>query len=272
MLYDANGNVITIESTGVSDTVAPYNLVVMSFNVQKWQKLNSDATLMKRIIDTYKPDIIGLQEYTQTISGASVYSTIFKDYPYHYFGSSIFNPVGIVSKYALTDTSTVIYASQGAEKRGYTKAYFTFNQQKICWLNTHLEIMPTTAGSRKVRTAQAQELLNVMKAEPYAICTGDFNCGMCHDDTDPDHTAVMKPFLDLGYHSANSSHQHGFLATWLGGTSISNSREYWCIDQVITTSNIDINMVTVDKQKNDANTNAYPLDHFPIVAYCRVNG
>lgn len=268
MLYDANGNVITLESTVVSDTVAPYNLVVMSFNVQKWTKLNSDVNLMKKIIDTYKPDIIGLQEYRESISGSSVYSAIFEDYPYHYYGSSITNPVGIVSKYALTDTSTVIYSTQGNETRGYTKAYFTFNHQKICWLNTHLN----AAGSVAVRQGQAQELLDVMKAEPYAICTGDFNCGMCHDDTDPEHTAVMKPFLDLGYHSANSSHQHGFLATWLDGSSISNTKEYWCIDQVITTSNIDINMVTVDKQKNDANANAYPLDHFPIVAYCRVNG
>lgn len=263
MLFDAKGNALTI---------GWHNLVVMSFNPQRWEGLNADIALMKTIIDTYKPDIIGLQEYRETIASANVYSAVFADYPYHYYASDIYNPVGIISKYELSDISTVLYAKQGSETRGYTKAYFTVNQQKICWLNTHLEIFPSTDGSREVRTAQAQELIGVMNAERYAICTGDFNAGDCHDVSDDDYIAVIKPFIDEGYHSANSSNQHGFLATYYDGTTVNDYTRYACIDEIITTSNIDICMVDVDKQKSDANTNSSALDHLPIVAYCRVNG
>lgn len=263
MLYDIDGRV---------KMVAPYNLVVMSFNVQKWQGLNSDVNLMKTIIDAYRPDIICLQEYREIISDLGVYSSLFAEYPYHYYGSTILNPVGIVSKYALTDASTVLYETQGAETRGYAKAYITFNQNKICLVNTHLEVLPSADESREIRTAQAAELLEVMRAEQYAICAGDFNVADCYNKTGADYIAVIKPFIDEGYHSANSSEQHGFLPTAYVGTTVNDYTLRTCIDEVITTSNIDINMVIVDKQKSDANINSLSLDHLPIVAYCRVNG
>lgn len=261
-LYNANGELIHRTN----------ELFVMCFNVQRWQGLNSNAALMKKIIDTYQPDIIALQEFTETIGESNIYSTVFAGYPYHYFASDIQNPVGIISKYQLSDTTTTIYESQGAERRGYAKVYFTVNQQRICLLNTHLEIMPSTEESRTVRTEQAQELISVMRSERYAICCGDFNVGNCHDKTDADYIAVIKPFLDEGYHSANSSDQHGFLATFYDGTKVNNYTRYACIDEILTTSNIDINMVTVDKAKSDANTSGAALDHLPIIAYCRVNG
>ena len=270
VLYDANGVKLSVDLSGGG--AGPGSIVVMSFNPQRWEGLNSDITLMRKIIDTYKPDIIGLQEYREKIAGSDVYSAVFADYPYHYYASAIYNPVGIVSKYPLSSVSTVLYASQGSEKRGYTKAYITVNQQKICWLNTHLEILPTTEDSREIRTAQARELIGVMKAERYAICTGDFNAGDCHDKTDPDYIEVIKPFLQEGYHSANSSDQHGFLATFYDGITVNNFTRYACIDEVITTSNIDITAVDVDKQKSTANKNGLFLDHLPIVAHCRING
>ena len=248
----------------------PFNLIIMCFNAQYWKGLNSKDWLVQTIIDTHKPDIIAIQELAEAKDGKSVYTTFFKDYPYHYYASS---GLGIVSKYRMTDCEAVTYATQGEEyTRRYIKAYITFNHQKICLLNTHLEIMPSTEESRAVRVAQAQELLGVMKAERYAISMGDYNCGDCHDATDPDYIAVIKPFLDEGYHSANSSNQHGFLATYYKGTSVTNYTRYACIDEIVTSSNIDINMVTVDKQKSDANTDGEALDHLPIVAHCRVNG
>lgn len=248
----------------------PYNLVVMCFNAQFWLGLNSNETLVRTIIDTHNPDVIALQEFAPSKDNKSVYTTIFSDYPYHYFVGNA--ALAFVSKYELTDAESVTYATQGQETRKYGKAYITLNHQKICLLNTHLEILPGTEESREVRVAQAQELLNVMKSERYAISVGDFNCGDCHDAADADYIAVIKPFLDEGYHSANSSNQHGFLATYYKGTSVTDYTRYACIDEIITTSNIDINMVMVDKQKSDANTAGENIDHLPIIAYCRVNG
>ena len=248
----------------------PNSLVVMCFNAQYWKGLNSKDELVQAILNTHKPDIIAIQELAESKDGKSVYTTFFKEYPYHYYAGS---GLGIVSKYQLMNCESVTYTAQGEEyTRKYIKAYIIFNHQQICLFNTHLEIMPTTEESRAVRVSQAQELLNAMKAERYAISMGDYNCGECHDMTDPDYIAVIKPFLDEGYHSANSSNQHGFLATYYKGTSVNDYTRYACIDEIITTSNIDINGVTVDKQKSDANMDGEALDHLPIIAYCCVNG
>ena len=104
------------------------------------------------------------------------------------------------------------------------------------------------------------------------FCAGDFNVADCHGKASDEYIANIKPFIDEGYHSANCSDQHGFLATYYNGTSVNNYNICECIDEIITTSNIDINMVTVDKQKSDANTDGLALDHLPIIAHCRVNG
>ena len=110
-----------------------------------------------------------------------------------------------------------------------------------------------------------------MQGEEYAICCGDFNTADCLNTSGLDYTAVIKPFIDQNYHSANCSAQHGFLRTWYDGNTIADSSEAWCLDQIITTTNIDIDHVVVNKDKN-RNDNENVLDHFPIVAYCRING
>lgn len=271
MLYDANGNQILTNQETDQTEVKMYNLTVMSFNVQRWSGLNSNIDLIKKIIAKHDPDIIGFQEFRKTISGADVYTTLFADYPYNYYMGSVENPTGVVSKYELSDASSVVFATQGTnEKRGYSKAYFTFNKQKVCWLNTHMEWGSNGADARDIRNAQAAELLEVMKQERYAICTGDFNTADCYDTNGADYLGQIKPFIDQGFHSANSSDQHGFLAT--GFDSAALDTKYYCIDEIIATSNIDINIVEVDKQKSDENTDGRILDHLPIVAYCRVNG
>lgn len=261
-LYDAKGNVLF--------EFKVHNLTVMCFNAQFWSGLNADRNLIRRIVDTYSPDIIMLQECRNF--AADIFTAVFGDYPYHYLASEIYNPVSILSKHEMSDISTVLFTTQAedGEVRGYARAYITANRQKICLMNTHLEVMG--ANQSNVRHAQALELLEAMKAERYAICAGDFNVADCHNNKSAEYIANIKPFIDEGYHSANCSDQHGFLPTFYSGTTVDDYTRRECIDEIITTSNIDINMVTVDKQKSDANTEGLGLDHLPIVAYCRVNG
>lgn len=248
------------------------SFVVMSFNVKRFTGLNSNLVVLKNIIDKYEPSVIALQEFVTSVNAISVYRTLFANYPYYYYYTGATNPICIVSKYEFDDVTGVVYQDQESyENRGYILAHITVNNNSVALLNTHLEILPSADSSRTTRTAQAAELLTAMQGEEYAICCGDFNSADCFNVDGLDYIGSIKPFIDEGYHSANCSNQHGFLKTWYDGYTISASSDAWCLDQIITTSNIDIDNVIVNKDKNDSD-NASELDHFPLVAYCHING
>ena len=247
----------------ISNTLKNTELTVMSFNVQRWTGLNSNYVLMKSIFDNYLPDVICVQE--QAGSPGAVSDSILCNYRYVYQYNGVTTPIAIYSKRPFASVNGYLYAAQGSENRGYIKAVIDVNGNDVAVYTTHLDLDST------VRTAQATELFNQMKSERYAIVTGDFNSFNAIDSTGSDYIAQIKQFIDEGYHSANCSNQHGFLFTYYNGNTIASSTNKHCLDQIITTTNIDIDTVIVDKSKdNDANTSY--LDHFPIVAYCHVNG
>ena len=251
-------------------------ITIMSFNVQQWHRLNSNFSLMKHIIDQYHPDVIALQEFTQTAGGTDTRTVLFADYPfYHVYkgdGEGVFNPIAVVSKIPFEDISGNVYQAQytaSGEKRGFIKARIRIRGIPVTVYNTHLEVMPTADASRTIRTAQAMELLNMMKQDENAICIGDFNTADCFDENGADYAMIIRPFLEEGYHSANCSDQHGFLKTWFDGNTPEVSEHCGCLDQIFTTSNIVIDNVTVDKEKDNPRNTEY-IDHFPIVAYCHL--
>lgn len=261
--YDTIKRISCIDST---------SLKIMSFNVQGWNGSNSNQTIMKNIIDTYNPDVVCLQETLKTsIDSQPVSTTLFTNYPYLYRPTEIYNCVSIFSKYPLSNTSVTIYETQGEETRGYAKANITINKNNIVIFNTHLEILPNETTSRPIRVAQAQELLEAVKNEEYFIVCGDFNTYDANNITGYDYINVIKPFLDMEYKSANCSNQHGFLRTWYDGNTIYDSTVSRCLDQIITSPNIDINYVFVNKDK-DITVNSNPIDHLPIVSFCQING
>lgn len=51
-------------------------LTVMSYNIQKWTKMNGWKSLQDGIFGDYNPDVVGLQEYTAnaSIEGQSIES------------------------------------------------------------------------------------------------------------------------------------------------------------------------------------------------------
>lgn len=263
-LYDKDGveapKAYDVDGTQVYQNVV--NMTVMSYNVQRFEGLNADTDLIGGIVSNYSPEIIGIQELGVSTTMPATGQTIFADYPTKYIGPAIYNRPGIVSKLPLTDTSATVYQVYADEERGYIKTYFTIAGKTVCWCNTHLEAYGSHAAQR---AAEAAELLESVRDEEYFIVTGDFNVDNCRSTSDAEYINCIKPFIDIGCHSANCSDQWGFLPTWTGGTTPEGTWQN--LDQIITSPNITINSVTVDQTKIAAAAQQQlSIDHLPIIA------
>lgn len=250
--YDVEGNTLLPVSN---------DIVVMTYNVQWFTGLNAEESMQREILSTYNPDIIGLQELGASMP--SLGTTLFADYAEIELGSQ-HNKTGCVSKYTFSSVTADVFPNQTGETRGYQKAYFTFNGKTICWINTHL----ATSSYESEKVAQAGVLLSLVQNEEYFIITGDFNT-VCKSVNDTEYTTIMKQFIDAGYNSANCSNQHGFIDTWTGGKTASDT--WYPCDQIITSSNITINNVIADTLKIETSGGQQVIDHIPLVAYMTVS-
>lgn len=245
------------------NTINSTSLAVMSFNVQRWTGLNSNYPLMADIIYKYMPDILCIQE--QATNPGAITNSFLTNFRNYVQSSGITTPLGIYSKFEFLSSESVVYQTQGSETRGYIHVSIEYNKNVIHIFTTHLDLDRTT------RIAQATELFNAANDYEYSIICGDFNSFEASSVDGADYVGVIKQFIDAGMHSLNCSYQHGFLATYYNGNTIAASTLMHCLDQIITTPNVDIESVFVDKLKDNPN-NANVIDHLPLVAYCRVNG
>lgn len=259
MLYDYHGNKMRSDFD--------YDIGVMSFNVEAFYGTNSNLDVMKEVITKNGADIIGLQEYAQTIGGESVATTLLKDYPNVIYGDGSTSKKGLASKFALSDYSDVVYANQYQETRTYTKCYFNYLDKQIAWFNTHLEL-PQQAV---VQVGQANELFAATQLEEYFIVTGDFNCIYATSTETQHYRQFIKPYLDAGCHSANCCYEHGWFNTCTENTTLDGASPWYPIDQVFTSPNIDIVAVNTDLWKAQESDGTYIIDHIPIMAYLKVN-
>lgn len=245
-VYNSLGNLLLSEKT----------LKVMTFNVGQFSGINTEQVL-KHIIDTYNVDIIGVQETYTTNVPASI-SSIFNNYPYKFYGNQL-NKDALISKIELEFPTSTIFNYNTLETRAYSKTYITFNNIKVCWINTHLET--TSGGEAKVK--QAQELFNAVKYEPYFIITGDFNT-ICKSTDHTEYIKIIKPFLDIEAKSVNCTEEGGFINTWTDSIIINQNNGY-PTDHIIVSKTIDIKNVIFDYYKNELNSNK-TIDHIPVIA------
>lgn len=247
------------------------DLVIMTYNCQGFTGRNSELELIRSFIDKYQPDIIGLQEYYPTDSDSKTfYKRVLSEYNYRLEWTDYAIGNALFSKLELTD-KTNITLSPSIEPRNCNKAYIEVLGIKIALYNTHLEsgtAFPYTDGS-PYRIAEMEQIKADADQEEYAIIMGDLNTIMGIDDTGADYIGIVKPFVDEGWHVANCSHQHGFIKTYYNGDSVALSTYIFCLDNVITTSNIDILKVTADRSK--AMTVGNPIDHLPVIVHLHVN-
>ena len=279
MIYDKNGNLINMAYGIGGDSLeqaydvdgnpllSTSDLVVMSYNVQWFAGINGNQTMQESILDTYKPDIIGMQEFqraTQDTIPAFATALLSADYPYLHMGN-YGNKNAIASKYQLTDFATIPHSTQTMDGQSYSTATIMFGGKEILLLNAHL----TTSSYETTKVEQAKEIFDALQGHDYFIMMGDFNT-VCKSVNDTEYTIIMKQFIDAGYHSANCSAQHGFLDTWTSGSTASGT--WYPCDHVITSPNIEITNVVVDTDKIDiAAQTGQSIDHLPIIAYLTIN-
>ena len=266
-LYDIHGNevveVFDIHGNAVVESKS-YDLIVMSYNVQKQGAMNN-ANLQKEIIAKYKPNVIGMQEYRVSFEEAGHYF----EYPYTVNNSAALqNYDGILSKYELKDTGGTVFTVKYADPSGYVFGTFSYHGKEIYVLNVHLS--PYGDDYSVYREPEIQEVLELVNGKDYFIIIGDFNCHTVQDETSAEYVALLKPFVDMGCHLANNCQEFGFNDTYTGSKTIENA--VWTkIDNIITSPNIEIVNAVVDKTKLNYVNGNLEIDHLPVVAYLEVN-
>lgn len=135
---------------------------------------------------------------------------------------------GIVSKYEFTETGGAALPSVGiGEARAYVRSVLEKDGKQIAFYSTHL-----THENQAVREQQMKSVLQAMDQDPiqYKILTGDFN-------TDQDLTENYP--LMRNYNAVNGKDSIWY-DTYNGND---DSMKYKCIDNIVTTRNINVTNV-----------------------------
>lgn len=268
--YDKNGSALTqaYDKDG-NPLLAPVStsLVVMSYNIQWFDGMNSNTAMQEEILAVYDADIIGFQEFqyaSSSIIPSKAITLLSGSYSYLQM-CNYGNKVASASKCPLVDYTTVPFSVQTDDGKSYTTATITVDGKEILIVNAHL----TTSNYETAKVQQASEVFAALQGHEYFILTGDFNT-VCKSVNDAEYITIMKQFVDAGYNCANCTSQHGFLNTWTSGSTESGT--WYPCDHIITSANISIDSVTVDERKIAvAAETGQSIDHLPIIAELTIN-
>ena len=248
-------------------------LTVMTFNVQDYDGINSQLSMLQAIFNRYDTDIIGFQEFCRDGVVPTVASNALVNYPYLQLTNHV-NYNAVASKFALSDWTIADYETQDPydvdtrkETRTYMRGYFTIGEKRIAFFNTHLCVTNSAP-----RYAQMAELFALAEQEEYCVITGDFNSTeKPMSASASDYINQYKLFVDAGYNLANNSPVAGFTNTHSSETSVANlSALTSALDSIIVSGNIDIDSVTFDRTKL-LYQNGQKFDHIPVIAELVIN-
>lgn len=260
--YDAEGNLIF--QSGETGT----HLKVMEYNVGQWyygsgtnvpaDKDQEYYDLQNGMIQRANADVLFICEYWDMFSqaGRTALSMLSQYYPYieTQGGSSGYYGRAICSKYPISNWTHHAYANDA--NRYYDSVDLTVNGVQITALVTHL-------STDSKRNTQINELISYLSSLDRFICAGDYNTLTITDSvtTDAgDYTNIITPLLNAGFNCANCSTQ--FLVTY---SDDPESPYVGCLDNIVTSSNIDIESAYVDTTKlTDSLTER--ADHMPLIA------
>lgn len=200
-----------------------------------------------------------------TVAASVLMGDFFNSYYPEYTAYAI-EGAALTSAFSGTPSSVTLtaYQTQGNNTRYYQKAYCDYYGKTICCILTHLDLNNT------VRTAQFLELMEAVENEEYFIITGDFNFEIT-EIGDSQYNASIKVAIDKGYHSAQNG--SGILMTWYSGQTAASSQNIYCLDNIITSPNIEIlEFVRDDTKLTDGLCTEYGIiiDHLPVVATLRI--
>ena len=241
------------------------NFTVMSYNVQWFTGNNAYKAMHDEILQLYDPDVIGFQEF-QTASGSTIPTKATEIYAPSYTISmgNYGNKNAFASKYAMTDFTTIPHTTQTMDGQSFSTAHITFEGKDILLVVSHV----TTSSYESTKVEQVHEVFEAVQNTTRFIILADFNT-VCKSVYDTEYTTIMKQFVDAGYHCANCTAQWGFEDTWTDAKTPTGATWYPC-DHIITSPNISIVDVIIDKTKLEYLDGANGIDHLPIVAYLTV--
>lgn len=247
----------------------PTTIKVMSYNVGEWYYGAGDNVpaskdelyyaLQNGMIENNDPDVLMIQEYWTQFSKLprTALSMLEQYFPYIHEqgGASGYYGHCVCSKYPISNYVVRTYADNN--QRYYDSCTITINETPITFVNTHLDL---TQAKRDLEIAQ---LIGFLTTQTRFVLCGDFNTGIRIESANTNSEAYInnvKPFIDQGYHTANFG-DFGFLLTCVDR----NNGTYYYLDNIYTSSNIEIDNAYVDYTKmNDLIED--PIDHMPIIA------
>lgn len=251
--YDVNGNALL----GDVLKVATYNVggwyIGSGTNVPTDRKAEY-VPLQQSILSAVDADIVCFQEYWDVFcADGTTANAVIGDYftqQEKTRTTTTWNGHVIASNgYVISDYQSTDFIHYYSNAPSWEKSYITVGGKRICILNTHLS---TAGGGQK--EPQSQEMLEAVENETYFVLMGDFNT----EATDYD--AIVKKFVDAGYHSANLNGTNEWLATYYTTAGVGKPT-----DQIITSPNIFISNRYIDTTKLTDGLDD-KIDHVPLVA------
>lgn len=289
--YNKNGNSLNAAYDKYGNTVFPdsINLRVANYNVGDWYigshsyvpeaKKTQYENLQETIFRNINADVCCMQEAPPKFcTDGTLASMILNQFFDHYETCAAYESSPIPYRTDATKTLTIedfrminfTGSANSGSTQTYEKFYVTIGNKRICFIESHYSLTHSTA------VLQNQQMIQAVANEPYFIAMGDLNTRIYPTDENylltEDYIDLVKPWIDLGYHSANCA-DFGVFYTY-GSTSWEQYQQgdgYICAtDHIFTSSNIMINNAWMDTTKRiDAITDK--VDHMPIIADLIIN-
>ena len=220
------------------------------------------VTLQTNILAELDADICCFQEYwDEMCDDGTLASSIVDDY-FEYINktdtSTEWQGHAIATKdLEMSDYESFNFEHSTSGAKTYQKCYITIDDKDICIINTHLSSVEETM------LLQFPELLTLIEDEEYFIIFGDFNTRItCLASGNV--SQVIGSFTSEGCNTANASDDFGVFVTYYSASNTTSGDRY-ATDHIITSSNILINSVYINKDKLEDDI-AQKIDHIPLIA------
>lgn len=266
---DVNGYGYSVDRIIASTSQSKNPYCFMSYNVGHWydgsgvlppDSLKTDnINLQKSIISRYNPDILATFEYINEDNIMyDYYKNVKETVPT--YSKNGYHAVG--SNYNIGPITMVVFndLEQYSGWRYYWYYTTYLNGKEVCIIGTHLAL------DHDIGKLQMKQIYDFAVTKERFILCGDFNAH-CSSVSDSNYINYFKQFADYGCNLANCG-DFGFIKTWYPSQSAISSGE--CLDNIITSSNIDIEYVTTDLQKLSSPIYSYKIDHVPLIAYLHI--
>ena len=261
--YDANGDVCYTK-TGIPLRVMEYNAGQWYIGTTSNVPSDKDAeyyALQNGMISNADADILIICEYRDQFSqsGRTAESMLSQHFPYrvNYGGGGAYMGRAICSKYPITNFTQHLYTNRPSTSNNY------YDSCTVTVSGIPVTVIVTHLSTQDIRHDEIEELIDYLETLDRFICAGDFNTLYARNTDGSDYQPMIVPLINAGFNLSNCD-DFGFFDTYYDsdGDTIT-----WrgCLDNIVTSSNIEISDVAVDDTKL-SDSIVEKIDHIPLIA------